>query len=155
MKYILISLFINVWLLASCQNTTRHKTNDVFYSSKGGFDYVRIPLIKPYEAVKLNGSKEWLVNLKTATLQFSVSNIKEVTIVKGFILLHGVDTFLKGSTIKEAWFIIIPSKHIELGFDKYDKFVNYLLANGFERDPGLHNVEEIYLEYMKMDKVNW
>lgn len=50
--------FLLTNLLWSCKNTrNKSATKDKFYTDKGSWDAVRIPLIKPYELLRLNGAR--------------------------------------------------------------------------------------------------
>lgn len=72
MKIYIIFILIGSGFLYSCEN--RSQSKDVFYSKKRGLDYERIPLIRRYDLMRLNGSKEWGMNMKTVAPNFLFSN---------------------------------------------------------------------------------
>ncbi len=112
--------FSTVLACFSCQQRNNFET------TRGGYDYIRIPFLKPYEAVQLNGSKEWNMNLYNESLTSSVSNIKKINIVNNVILLYSTKTLLNGTNAEKVWFIIIPSKKVEQGFVNYYEFLTFL-----------------------------
>jgi hypothetical protein len=64
--------------------------------------------------MKLKNGIGWDMNLHAVTLQSSITNVKGVNIVDGVIVIHSMEkTFLRGSEVPEAWFIIILEKEVE------------------------------------------
>src|SRR5256885_4935313 len=104
-------------LLWGCRDVRKdNKVEDKFSSEKySSWDALRIPLIKPYEMLKLNGSNEWSMNL--VEIPASVSNIKEINVLQNIIIIYSGETYCNNTKVQEAWFIIIPSKHLEKGFE--------------------------------------
>ena len=140
-------------LLFGCKNANKNKTEDKFYTNKSSsWDASRIPLIKPYEMIKLNGINEWDMNL--VEVPGSVSNIKEINVIQNTIAIHAGETYCNNTKVQEAWFVIIPEKHIEKGFEKkedFDKYFSSLQIN----EPKLYNVDKISADYNKSRKIDW
>lgn len=156
MGKVFIVLF-TVILLSACNNRNPKEQNmrDDFYVSDRGLDNLRLPLIKPYEILKLNGSKEWIMNLETNTLQFSISNVKEVNVISNVIIIHSVDlTYLRGANVPEAWFVIKPSEQIEKGFSNKEEFISYLAELGIKKFE-FTNIEKTFLDFSKSGKLKW
>lgn len=149
-RYIILALFF----LCSCSDNVKISTDD-FYTRGGGLDYVRIPFIKPYEALLLNGNLEWEMNLKYEMAASSVSNIKKVNIVQNLILLYSNNTYLNGNKVKEAWFVIIPHQHIEKGFIDHIDYVKYLNGRGILKEPKLYSVSDIRDYFDSHHLINW
>lgn len=65
-------LSIVIIFFLSCTDTGQKKqtkeVKDDFYTKQSGLDNIRIPLIKPYEVLRLNGAKEWIMNLEENSL---------------------------------------------------------------------------------------
>ncbi len=115
---IMIALF-----LFSCINNNRKKEQSIednFYKSKGSYDAARIPLIKPYELIRLNGSNEWVLNL--FEIPGSISNVKEISVNEGLIFLHSGETYCNNEKVKESWVIINPAKNEERCFSHQNEF---------------------------------
>lgn len=141
-------------LLWGCNDNQNHNNmEDEFYSKKNSsWDASRIPLIKPYEMLELNGSDEWIMNL--VETPGSVSNIKEINVLQNVIFIHSGETYCNNKKVQEAWFIIIPEKHIERGFEKkedYDKYLSSLQLN----EPKLYNVEKASEDFNKRKGIDW
>ncbi len=63
MKRKLFILLASLFVFASCSFVEEKPKNvESFYFYAGGFDYSRIPLIKPFELRKLKGEEEWHIN---------------------------------------------------------------------------------------------
>lgn len=140
-------------LLWGCKDVKKDKVEDKFYSNKSSsWDASRIPLIKPYEMLKLNGSNEWTMNL--VDIPGSVSNIKEVNVLQNIIVIHAGETYCNNAKVQEAWFIIIPEKHIEKGFEKKEDFDKYLSSLQVI-EPKLYNVDKISEDFNKSKKIDW
>jgi hypothetical protein len=137
-----------------CNNATKKEdVKDNFYTkTNASWDAVRIPLIKPYELLKLNGSKEWDMNLQE--IPGSVSNVKEVNVLQDIIVIHSGETYCNNAKVNEAWFAIMPEKHTEKGFEKkedFDKYVSSLqIAN-----PKFYDADNVYHVFSINKAIDW
>lgn len=131
------------------------EVKDDFYIKERGLDNIRLPLVKPYEVLRLNGSKEWIMNLEVGTLQFSVSNVKEVNVIDSIVIVHSSDiTYLRGEKLGNAWFIIKPSQQSEQGFALESEFLSELKNHGINK-PEFYNIDELYKEFVETGKLKW
>jgi hypothetical protein len=95
------------------------------------------------------------MNLEANTLQFSISNVKELNVIDSVIIIHSVSiTYLKGESIADAWFIIKPSQGIEQGFADKKEFISQLKKSGIS-DPDFFDIEELYKDFAKSSKLRW
>jgi hypothetical protein len=133
--------------LFSCRND--------FSSRRGGFDYIRIPFIKPYEALCMNGSKRWQMNLYNSALNSSIVNIKDVYVENGTMILYSENTYLDGQQAKKAWFIVIPGKQIERGFNNENDYIKYLKFIGIIKKPQLIDINKISDYFNDNYPMNW
>lgn len=93
-----------------------------FYGDKGGLGLKRIPLIKPYELIKVS-SEEWRMNLQTSELlALSIHNIKSVNVTKEKILLFSDGTEVRNIQYGKGWFIIDPIAQKEIFFKEYKEY---------------------------------
>lgn len=118
MKTNKILLLISIFVFVSC-NLVEEKPENVvaFYFDVGGFDYSRIPLIKPFELIKVD--KEW--NINTSLLPYE--KFKNVSIYRSYgdfgpidsiyckdSIIYGHKGFFEykafGVDIPEWWFLI-------------------------------------------------
>jgi hypothetical protein len=131
------------------------KPQDSFYTDKGGLDLQRIPLIKPYEAKNWGG--DWRIELQTTQLlELSIHNIKEINVVDSLVLVYakGKEVSIKDVKYEEAWFVLIPKENSENGFTNRNEFMQFLLGRGI-KSPVFHEVNSVYKEFVKADKINW
>ena len=89
MKLIMYLYFV---LFCCCTNTNNRKdSKEDFYTRTSGWDYIRIPLIKPFE-VTCNDNVQWIVDKKihTTTIQTikGTSDVKRVGVYHKYILLY-------------------------------------------------------------------
>src|ERR1700760_3652989 len=104
---------------------------DPFYTDHGDWDDTRIPLLKPYEAIKLNGQKEWMMNFHGTTTGQGMCNVQEVGIIDSLIILHSdsAHMFFDGKAVDKTWFVVRPKDSLEMGFTRKEDFEKYLFAN--------------------------
>lgn len=135
---------------------SRKKDNyrDTFYSNKGGFDRPRIPLIKPYELLKVGA--EWRMELLTTDLlALSVHNVKGVNVSKERILLYSEGgTEIRNNQYSQVWFIIDPSIAKEVAFFEYDRFADSLNTLGII-DTSLEIPIKQYQDFYNSGKLKW
>jgi hypothetical protein len=143
----------------SCSSQQKDKEQkgemDIFYERSGGWDYARIPLKKPYELMKLKNGNTWDINLHAMTLQSSISNVMGVNVIDGIIVIHSTKkTILRGSEVSEAWFVIIPEKEIEKGFDNQNDFTAYASSVGI-KEIKFYSPDIVYQSFMKKWPIDW
>jgi len=140
-------LILMVISALSCRND--------FYTRDGGYDYTRIPFIKPYEALMLKGSERWQMNLYNSALNSSIINIKKINVEKNAIFLYSEDTNLDGVKVPRAWFIIIPNKHLEEGFYKEKDYLEFLKSVGLNNEPSLIDINKVSDYFGRHYPINW
>lgn len=143
-----------VLLLVGCKGSdTQSNSVDVFYQgSTASWDALRIPLIKPYEALKLNGSNEWIVSLKQTV--GAATNIKELNVVDNLIVLHSGNSYCNYEEVDEAWYLIIPVKQQEVCFLSEREFSKYLDSRQIAK-PKFHPVDTVFGQFTKTNKIDW
>lgn len=132
-----------IYIFLACNNAV--KKNDIkdnFYTqTNASWDAIRIPLVKPYELLKLNGSEEWVMNLQETA--GSVSNVKEINVIQNIIVIHSGETYFNNAKVNEAWFIITPGKHLEKGFAEKEEFEEYISTLQIA-DVKLYDADKLY-----------
>jgi len=157
LAYICIGLFV---LMAGCNNR-RYYSADPFYSSTGEWDSIRIPLIKPYEAVSIQGSDSWYINLlelqKTGILYISVPDIQKIAVMNDVILAYTSYEPDHSENMGDRvlyWFVIIPSMKIETGFNNEGNFLKYIQEHGIY-DIIWESPDSIYQRFGKSGCLEW
>jgi hypothetical protein len=154
-----ILAMLMLFILTSCGpllDADVEPTGVAFFESTGGWDYRRIPLIEPYEAVNIV-KETWGIGLETDSIRYqpSVSDITKLDVVNSkFILTYSLNTALEGERVDELWFIIIPEENIERGFTKEEDFLTYLKDKGIDH-PNLTDVSELYDELVNKGYLEW
>ncbi len=155
-------IFLNLILtLLSCNPFKKYNSNkdepaDPFYTDRGGFGtYLRIPLIKPYDAIKVS-ENEWRIELQTTQLlELSIHNVRDVNVIDSVIIVHAKgEVSIKDIKYNEAWFVIVPARNTEKGFDKKEEFLSYLTTQNI-KNPNFFNVDEVYEKFNKRKKIDW
>jgi hypothetical protein len=163
MKYLMHSLIFLIMCLTACNSVSdrdadkERQSEDDFYTDRGGFGtFLRVPLIKPYEAQKIS-KDEWRIHLRITPdiLALAIDHVKEINVVDSLILVYSNGgTAIKHVNYKEAWFVIIPSENIEKGFPKKEDFLDYLKAQNVTVSK-LHNVDQVYDRFNETQKIDW
>ena len=133
---ILIRLFLSV----AGRDINKFHNSDPFYSSNGEWDgTTRFPLIKPYETTYFERENYWGMGLHVSPLNkemywyIGLHNVQKIAVVNDVILVY---TPYKPDVSEELgekalyWFVLIPSKDIEMGFDNEDGFLKYIQEYG-------------------------
>jgi hypothetical protein len=126
---------------------------DPFYTNKGEWDDVEIPLIKPYQLVKLNRHDDWDMSLEQS---FMLGDVKKLNVLKSYIFVYSKKTYFNyQAPIKPGWVVINTSKKLEKTFETYIEYVKFLKENGFVKDPMLYNVDDIAAYSRTHDVMDW
>ena len=153
MKSVIITI---VLLLGLYSCSSKHGNTDPYYTDHGDWDDVRFPLMKPYEALCLKGSHDWIVQTtQNAESFFSAPCTRKLNIVDGIILLYSTKTILNGANVKEAWFVLDPAKHIEKGFATHNEYFHYLQGLGVKNEPELYVIDKVSQYFGDNDTIDW
>jgi hypothetical protein len=130
-------------------------TGTGFFESGGGWDYRRIALIEPYQAINSN-RQTWRINTKTDSIEFQISIVvtKLDVVNNRFIITYAPDAPLGGKRVNELWFVIIPDENIEKGFSNEEEFLAYLAEKNIST-PNLRDIDELYEELRRKGYLEW
>lgn len=130
---------------------------------------MRIPLMKPYEMLKLNQQLEinrklgWGIQLHVSPSEkelyyySAIYDIQKFAIENGVIMVYAtypqeVDTDVGQKVL--YWFVIVPDKEIETGFDMEAEFLSYIQTYGIEL-PRWIEPERAYEQFYKTGCLDW
>ena len=156
---VLFSIFFCTVLLNSCdlfKGKKESSKRDTFYTDIGGFlDRPRIPLVKPYELLKVS-SDEWRMELLTTDLlALSVHNVKGVNVSKERILIYSEGgTELRNKLCTQAWVIIDPALRKERAFFDSKKYADTLKGLGIT-DTSLVLPNKLYEDFSNSGTLKW
>ncbi len=132
-KLSILCVYIGLFILVSACSIFRLPSSDPFYSSSGDWDSIRVPLIKPYEAISIGSG--WNIQLHISPLDkeiywyINLSKVEKIVVENNVIMVY---TRYKQDVVEEAgqkelyWFVIIPDEKIETGFDNEADFLRYV-----------------------------
>lgn len=142
--------------LFSCDSFIKKRNNsNSFYTNTGGFDRPRIPLVEPYELVKVS-SGEWRMELLTTMLlTLSVHNVKGVSVINGKIMLYSEGgTEVGNKQYERIWFIVNPEAKSENAFSDYKVYSDSLKKLGI-KDTSLNLPDKVYKGFSENRKLKW
>ncbi len=142
-KKIIAALLLVKTVLSCKESEERIKNNpdkdkDAFYIEDSGFDYVRFPLLKPYEVISLDGKKSWNMKGGTKPKTFNDVNdifgIKKINIINDNVIICYCEDepIIAGEKKSKAWFVILTDKSVTRGFINEEDFTEYLKEQGTE-----------------------
>jgi hypothetical protein len=147
-------------LLTSCRGQGEPKNGnqkqvDEFYTVTGGWDWIRVPLLKPYEVKKIDP------NIETNTWYIAYGkidnaiNVKSVSVIDSIIYAYCCDsTLLDYKYVKSAWFIFDTKQDIKQGFPSEAEFNQYINDNKYPV-PQWHDIDSLSKALGNGGKVPW
>jgi len=164
-----IIILASVIIITSCtkektqSNPMNNNTSkEPFYAEKGGFDYIRFPLTKPYEVLSLDKGKKWNIkpnytpkDLRNAA---SIFGIKKINYLNNKIIIAYCedDGIVGGQLYPKSWFIIIPEKEITKGFTTEKDFIDYLKEQGVaEKEIQWNSPEDLFKQFSDTYCLPW
>jgi hypothetical protein len=159
--HVLLLLF--VFQLFGCSPSIQ-KHDDPFYNDVGAWDSARIPLINPYYIVYIDKEHGWQLPLKgNMPSQYYYYNFRDIS---GVIQIAIQDNIIMAYTTYAEdvdksvgqkilhWFVIVPEKNIETGFDDEQAFFDYIQQLGIQ-NPNWAEPEKTYQQFFKTGCIDW
>lgn len=129
---------------------------DDFYARSSGWDYIRLPLIEPYEATNITGD-EWLLDndLINPSGSNTAGNIYQVSVLKPYIFIYcDKPTLVDSHKVDSAWYIINTEKNELSTFLTYKEYNEYLREQKITR-PEMYIIDSIWNEFDRTGKLPW
>jgi hypothetical protein len=153
-----IILGLSLIVLLSCWQKGQNESNrDDFYTNRGGWDYARLPLVQPYEAMNTAPQDvgEWNITFHTELKNNAATNVKSVSIIDSVIFIQcGDSTLFKYQYVKSAWYIIGLKKKIEKGFLNEDELKTYISQNNLPT-PKWYTMDSLAQIFSNDRKLPW
>lgn len=146
-------------ILLGCMNKIEKQNPDSFYENISGYDWMRIPLIKPYE-IKTNPQdsiRRW--DMAFVKL-LGTYNVKKVDIKDSIIYIlsgnigDGGNTFVNRTIAPTGWFIIDTKVNKEKGFVNEKDFNDYVINHSYPR-PSWMCIDSLANVIIKKNKLPW
>ena len=156
-------IFVLMTMVCGCNGSSpRFQSSDPFYRSSGGRDFLRIPLIKPYDTIKGDEKYGWTIDLKVspskeATYYISIKDVKKIAIEKGMILVYTPYKEESAEGLGEKvlyWFVLFPERNTEKGFDNENEFQKYIQDNGLQKPTWL-DPNMVFQQFDKTSCLDW
>ena len=160
-QIIILSLLLIV--LCGCWNTSNkdQKKQDEFYTVTGGWDWIRVPLLKPYEAKKVDPEIEtntWIIVLGDKVTLDNIGNIKKISVVDSTIFVlsggDGDSTYFGGKKVPIALHLLDTKQKTEKGFVSEEEFKEYISKNNYPQ-PHWLNIDSLSEALGNGSKVPW
>jgi hypothetical protein len=127
-----IIYYLIIFIFISCNFSNKkikplNNNKDIFYNQSCGLDFIRVPLIKPFDITYYDAQGVWFLVQRPDTLVYS-DNIEELTVLESNIFVHSVGkTVLEDDFVEESWYIYnTKSKEFLKGFATEKEFSKYL-----------------------------
>ena len=137
---------------------------DDFYNDTGAYPSSRIPLIKPYDLYSKEG-EPWGLSLHESLwspdsifLYNGVRDVRKLSIKDGVIMVYSPHVNEKIEQSMRAsffhWFVVIPDKNIEMGFNNEKVFLEYIEQFHIQK-PNWCTPDDIFDEYIETECLEW
>lgn len=160
-------LYLLLVVLSGCwksDSKKQQKSGNDFYTATGGWDFARVPLIKPYVIKKLIDPKlpihPWCIDFTSSTL-LGPYNVKKVHVRDSIIyILSGKvdeknDSTLVGTrNVPTGWFVIDTKQKTEKGFINEKGFYEYINSNNYSLPKWL-DVDSLSNAFIRGEKLPW
>ena len=149
--------------------SVRYRNPDPFYSSTGEWDSIRFPLIKPYQVTYHEQSPRrleadyWGIQLHVSPMAKEIywytglHDVQKIAVVEGVILVYTPYEPLVAKDVGQKvlnWFVIIPDKGIETGFDNENDFLEYLQEYGIN-EVSWETPDVLYQRFLDTGCLDW
>jgi hypothetical protein len=131
---------------------------EAFYTEVSIGDGVRLPLLKPYEVLRLSGSPDWIMNGHDDLP--GAAYVDKVAVLNDVLLLHSrakIDVVEADTAFyPEAWYIISPTKKQQHTFATRQEFGAFLAAQHL--DPArvrLYPIDSVFASFQKKYPIDW
>lgn len=158
----IFSIIIILAIMNGCSKNEMHfRNNDPFYRSSGEIDFLRLPLLKPYDVIKGSDEHGWTIDLFSPSNEsshyLSVFHSKKIAVENGkiFVYTNSSEQGNKGRNEKNLfWFILNPENEKEIGFSSEDEFLSYIESNGLN-EPKWIDIDKAYEQFNETGCLNW
>ncbi len=169
-------LFLSLSYLTSCAPPAQPtfppvQHIDPFYNiNDDDYPLLHLPLIKPIEAKRFDGSSPWRVllfdgpwvhvpNRQDNFIYFyAIEELEKFAVSNDVIMAYSAyidkdaDAYIQDNYYH--WFVVIPEKKISEGFHTEDEFRQYIQTLGI-KDPDWQTPDEAYEQFKKTGCLEW
>lgn len=147
-------------ILLGCMNKIEKHNPDSFYENINGYDWIRIPIIKPYE-LRITNPQDSISMWDIPFIKLlGTYNVKKVDVKDSIIYIlsgdigDGGTTFVNLTNVPTGWFIIDTKINNEKGFFNEQDFNDHIIKKGYPR-PSWMDVDSLAKSIIKENKLPW
>lgn len=125
--------FLVFLFLMSCGSRNdypfKDKEEKLYYTRSGGFDFLRIPLIPPYELLLADfSSRQWTMRLYTFPSYYNaVADVERIAVQDSLVFLYSKSTMGISDHIPiKTCFLLDPANNEEYAFNSEEDLDTYL-----------------------------
>ena len=153
-----------VLLLISCQVfQIRHRNSDPFYSNYSDWDIIRFPLIKPYQAEKMDDEHGWSINLPVSPYEngipyyLDIAHAEKVDVENNVIMVY--TSYYNENALNFGgkvlyWFVMLPDEKRETGFDNESDFLSFIQEYGIAK-PNWLDMDSAFQQFYETGCLEW
>ncbi len=147
-------------ILFSCMNKIEKQNPDSFYENISGYDWIRIPLVKPYELRIANPQDSTSMWDIAFVKLLGTYNVKKVDVKDSIIYIlsgdigNGGSTFVNLTNAPTGWFIIDTKINTEVGFFNENDFNDYIINHRYPK-PAWMCIDSLSNSIVKENKLPW
>lgn len=167
MKKIIFSIVATLVILVSVSCNPRIRHDDSFYNYSGDFEHLRFPLIKPYYMDFMDDGYFWGFRLDDGFeapspndnwTYLTIYGVTKLSVIDRVIMVYSPYVSDRADeNIKENflhWFVIVPDKQIETGFETEGEFLEYIHQFGIQQPEWLDPFE-VFKEFEQTGCLDW
>lgn len=131
---------------------------EAFYTESSIGDGVRLPLLKPYEVLRLNGSTDWIMNGHDGLP--GAAYVEKLAVLDDRILAYSraeKEVWDADTTFyPEAWYAIAPGKKQGHEFATRREFAAFLAAQRVDTTRvRLYPIDSVFASFQKKYPIDW
>lgn len=148
--------------LCGCSNKGKSvNERNEFYTTTGGWDWIRVPLLSPYEVNKVDSkikTNNWSVKFFNSLGTYNVKrvDVKDsiIYILSGKINEENDSTLVNLRNVSTGWYIIDAKKRIEKSFSSEGDFKAYVSEKHYPV-PQWHDIDSLSKALGEGGEVPW
>lgn len=143
---------------------TKNKNTDIFYTENEGLDYIRFPLIKPFDITSIDVEESWLLGRGHDTDVYA-DYISELIVFEKYFFLHSkCNTIVDNDSVDEGWYVlntdekgflkgITSEKNFLKGFTTKENFIKSLNINSEKLN--WQKPADLYKQFKETGCLHW
>ena len=143
--------------MVSCNSNSNNKYHDNFYNSKGGFDYYRLPIQKPYDLIATDRDPEyWSRVLENQEIPGEASIAgQKIFVSNNFFVVACKQQNINGIEYPEVYFLIVPGKKTGRTFTSFGSLSKYAESTFAIKKIVFLDIKSVYDHFKRTGELPW